>query len=79
MTYYQQPTDAPAFMDHHEKARLRQAAFRVVKLYPGPAGEMLSRELLAWEDFGRRLSNDRLVMRLVDHVLKDPQAQGDVA
>lgn len=33
-------------MDHHEKARLRAAAFRATRVYPGPIGELLSRELV---------------------------------
>ena len=69
----------PVPMDHHEKMRLRAAAFRVTRLYPGPVGELLSRELLTWEEFGYRLGGSQLGMRLVDHVLKAPLAQGDVA
>jgi hypothetical protein len=65
----------PAPMDHHEKMRLRAAAFRATRLYPGPVGELLSRELLTWEEFGYRLGGERLVMRLVDHVLKTPIPQ----
>lgn len=60
----------PTPMDHHEKMRLRAAAFRVTRLYPGPVGEMLSREILTWEEFGYRLGGSQLVMRLVDFVLK---------
>jgi hypothetical protein len=60
----------PAPMDHHEKMRVRAAAFRATRLYPGPVGELLSRELLTWEEFGYRLGGDQLVMRLVDHVLE---------
>ena len=63
----------PVPMDHHEKMRLRAAA------YPGPVGEVLSRELLTWEEFGYRLGGSQLVMRLVDHVLKTPLAQGEAA
>jgi len=70
---------SPVPMDHHEKMRLRAAAFRVTRLYPGPVGELLSRELLTWEEFGYRLGGSQLVMRLVDHVLKAPLAQGDAA
>ena len=66
----------PVPMDHHEKMRLRAAAFRVTRLYPGPVGEVLSRELLTWEEFGYRLGGSQLVMRLVDHVLKTPLGQG---
>ena len=72
MTYYRQPTTSPGRMDQHEKTRLRAAAFRVTHLYPGPVGELLSRELLVWEEFGYRLGGDQLIMRLVDHVLKAP-------
>lgn len=57
-------------MDHHEKMRVRAAAFRATKLYPGPVGELISRELLTWEDFGYRLGGNRLVMTLVDDVMK---------
>lgn len=57
-------------MVHHEKMRMRAAAFRATRVYPGPVGELISRELLAWEDFGYVLSNGGLVLRLVDHVMK---------
>jgi hypothetical protein len=66
-------------MDHHEKMRLRAAAFRVTRLHPGPVGELVSRELLAWEEFGYRLGGGQLVMRLVDHVLATPLAKDDAA
>jgi hypothetical protein len=65
-------TSGPVPMDHHEKARLRTAAFRVTRLYPGPMGELASREILMWEEFGYRLGNGGLMSRLVDHVLKAP-------
>lgn len=67
--------DAPRSMDHHEKMRVRAAAFRATRLYPGPVGELVSRELLTWEEFGYRLGGEQLVMRLVDHVLKTPLPQ----
>lgn len=60
----------PPIMGPAEKTRLRAAAFRVTKLYPGPVGELLSRELLTWEEFGYRLGGSELMMRLVDHILK---------
>ena len=74
-------TDAvtPLPMDHHEKMRLRAAAFRVTRLYPGPVGELLARELLSWEEFGYRLGGGRLMMRLVEHVLTSPLAQANAA
>lgn len=70
---------SPVSMDHHEKMRLRAAAFRATRLYPGPVGEVLSRELLTWEEFGYRLGGSQLVMRLVDHVLTSPMVQVDAA
>ncbi|MEQ3550505.1 hypothetical protein WIS52_08485 [Pseudonocardia nematodicida] len=67
---------APAPMEHHEKMRMRAAAFRATRVYPGPVGELVSRELLSWEDFGYRLGGNRLVMELVDHIMKtQPAAQ----
>jgi hypothetical protein len=50
--------------------RMRAAAFRATRVYPGPVGELISRELLAWEEFGYRLGGNRLVGELMDHVLK---------
>ena len=67
-------------MEHHERMRLRAAAFRATTLYPGPVGELVSRELLSWEEFGYRLGSDKLVMQLVDHVLDSPlDADADAA
>lgn len=57
-------------MDQHEKLRMRAAAFRATRLYPGAAGELISRELLVWEEFGFRLDNHGLVLRLVDDIMK---------
>lgn len=69
--------DVPAVrMDHHEKLRIRAAAFRAVRLYPGPVGELLSRELLTWEEFGYRLGGSGVIMRLVDHIMKEPLRSG---
>ena len=82
MTYYRRAEAASldhGRMDHHEKARLRAASFRATRLYPGPVGELLSRELLAWEEFGYRLGGSQLIMRLVDHVLTAPLPQAEQA
>ncbi|ANY07353.1 hypothetical protein AFB00_14845 [Pseudonocardia sp. HH130630-07] len=59
-------------MEHHEKTRMRAAAFRATRLYPGPVGELVSREILSWEEFGYRLGGDRMIAELVDHVLRAP-------
>lgn len=73
------PTISPVQMDPHEKSRLRAAAFRATRLYPGPVGELLCRELLTWEEFGYRLGGQQLMLRLVDHILKAPLAVGESA
>jgi hypothetical protein len=70
-------TLSPPPMDTHQKMRLRTAAFRVTRLYPGPVGELLSRELQTWEEFGYRLGGSQLVMRLVDFVMKEPIENGE--
>ena len=73
MTTYKDTTQSKiVVMDASEKMRIRAAAFRVTRLYPGPVGELLSRELLTWEEFGYRLGGSGLILRLVDHVLKAP-------
>lgn len=65
--------DPPARLEPHEKMRLRAAAFRATRLWPkpDPIGELISRELLAWEEFGYRFGRG-LVMRLVEHVERQP-------
>jgi hypothetical protein len=62
----------PVAMGHHEKMRLRAAALRAARLYPGPVGELVSRELITWDEFGYRLGGGQLVTRLVDHLLTTP-------
>jgi hypothetical protein len=61
-------------MDHRSRTRLRVAAFRARLVYPGPAGELIARELLSWDEFGHRLGGNRMIMRLVEHVLWAPAA-----
>jgi hypothetical protein len=70
---------SPVPLNHREKMRLRAAAFRATRVYPGPVGELLSRELLSWEEFGYRLGGSQLIMRLVDHLLQAPITQNDAA
>jgi len=56
-------------MDHHEKMRLRAAAYRVKLVYPGVAGEILATEILSWEEFGYRLGENSRITRLVTEIL----------
>lgn len=64
-----EPVDAAERMDHHVRMKLRAAAFRATRVFPGAVGEMVSKELLSFEEFGLRLSRDGLVMRVVDQVM----------
>jgi hypothetical protein len=66
-------------MDHHQRMRLRTAAFRATQVYPGPVGELLCRELLDWEEFGYRFGGGALVSRLTDHLLSAPLAPSKAA
>ena len=66
--------NAPARMDLHEKMRLRRAAFQVTRLDLGPVGEMVAKELLAWEEFGWRLAGEGIIARIVDWVEKQSPA-----
>lgn len=72
------PTMAPPQMAPHEKSRLRAAAFRATRLYPGPVGELLSLELMTWDEFGYRLGGHQLMWRLVDHIIKTPLSTGEL-
>ena len=62
-------------MDHRSRTQLRAAAFRARLVYPGPAGELLARELLSWDEFGHRLGGNRMIMKVVGHVLWAPAAE----
>jgi hypothetical protein len=60
---------ALAALEYSEKMRLRAAAFRATRLYPGPVGAVLAAELGAWEEFGYRLGGASLINQLADHIL----------
>lgn len=64
------PTAAAERMDHHVRMKVRAAAFRAQRVYPGAVGELLSRELLVWEELGVRLGSRGMIMRVVDQVMK---------
>jgi hypothetical protein len=66
-------------LDNQQKMRVRVAALRATRLYPGPVGELLCRELLDWEEFGYRFGGAGLVTRLVDHLSAQPVTSPEVA
>src|SRR5882762_8193077 len=51
-------------LEPHERARYRAAAWLGRRIYPGPLGELVHRELSAYAEFGYRFSNDGLIPRL---------------
>jgi len=53
----------------HESARYRTAAGHARRIYPGPLGELVFRELSAYVEFGYRFGHDGLILRLADAVL----------
>ncbi len=64
-------TDPPPRMDHHDRSKIRTAAYRALKVYPGPIGDLISRELLAHEELGYMAPNG-LSARLINAVLNTP-------
>ena len=65
------PETTPDRLTPRERSRIRLAADRAKARYPGPVGELVSRELMAWEDIGWRIGNGHngLLNRLIDAVL----------
>lgn len=66
--------DPPVALDHYEKMQIRQAAFKATRIFPGPIGEVLSREILTWEEFGYRFGSGSLMRRLIAEILKAPES-----
>jgi hypothetical protein len=52
-----------------EKQRYRAAALRARRMYPGPVGELINRELRDYADFGYRFDADGLLPRLMAAVM----------
>ncbi len=66
------PIHRPTKLDPHQLLRIRDAAHHAKQTYPGPVGELIAHELLAWAEFGYLLDRTGLTTRLVDHVLAQP-------
>lgn len=62
------PGNARPFPDH-ERSAVRAAAHHARKVLPGVVGELASRELTAYADFGFRFAADSLIPRLVAEIL----------
>jgi hypothetical protein len=48
-----------------DRQRIHRAAFYATRLYPGPLGRLVDRELTAYAEFGYRLGHDATVVLLV--------------
>ena len=51
-------------------ARVQRAAALAPKAYPGPVGELLRRELEAWDDFGHELGGHVLIGKVIGDIFK---------
>lgn len=69
------PTAAPVRMDSDERMRVRMAALKATRVFPGVVGQFISRELLTWEEFGMKLSGDSLTLKLIEAVLSSPTVE----
>lgn len=52
------------------RQQFRQASHHATKVFPGPVGELLSREILSWEEFVHRFGSDGLMMQVVADILQ---------
>jgi len=60
-------------LEQQERGRYRTAALHGRRIYPGPLGELVYRELTAYADFGYRFTDDGLIPQLaaaIDHDLQ---------
>jgi hypothetical protein len=62
-------TAPPPKLDLQEKSKVSAAAHRAKRLFPGPVGECLFREIDAYAQFGWRLDRDAVMARLVAHIM----------
>jgi|1185.fasta_scaffold332560_3 hypothetical protein len=62
-------TAPPAKMDATERSKISAAAHRAKRLFPGPVGELLYREIDVYAQFGWRMDQSGLMPRLVDHIM----------
>lgn len=65
---YPIPSAPAAPLEPPERERLRAAAARATQVHPDAVGELIARELSAWEEFGCRFGGHGFIWRLVEHV-----------
>jgi hypothetical protein len=62
----------PERLPADEQSRYGAAAECALRSYPGPVGELIHRELIAYARFGRRFARDALIPRLMTQMLTPP-------
>ncbi len=60
-----------------QQSHYAAAADFALRRYPGPLGELIHRELVAYAEFGHRFAADALIPRLAVHVLRPPDPAPD--
>lgn len=73
----ERPPGSAELMDFKEKMRIRAAAFRASRVYPGPVGQLIAKELAAWEEFGIRLGGHSLILQVVAAIEQTPEPRPD--
>jgi hypothetical protein len=73
----ERPPGSAVPMEYPEKMRVRRAAFRATRVYPGPVGQLIAKELNAWEEFGMRLGGHSLIMGVVEAIEQTPEHRPD--
>jgi hypothetical protein len=66
--------DAPRLAEH-ERYRMIAVASHARRVHPGPLGELVARELMAFAEFGYRFGRDGLIARVAADVLAAPAAR----
>lgn len=65
----------PEGLEHVDRAKLTNAAFRAHKAYPGPVGDLISEHLNAYAEFGFRLGGQSKVAKLVAAIMSIPVSE----
>jgi hypothetical protein len=64
--------NTPQTMTQQQKLRLRNASFRVQRVFPPCIAKILQREFLGWEEFGYYLGSVSIVNGAVDEIMGMP-------
>jgi hypothetical protein len=64
--------NTPQTMTQQQKLRLRNASFRVQRVFPPCIAKILQREFLGWEEFGYYLGSVSIVKGAVDEIMSMP-------